>query len=109
MNSIQIENLWPGEEKLSRRIIDRYTSQLQTGEDLEPITVGRLGEKQFVRDGNHRVRALVEFANETKQPMPPLTFEDSSRPITSIAQTKFEEIFGRFGKGPKAFLKIPFA
>ena len=109
VNELKILELYPGDYSLSGPKIERFKAALEAGAALPPINVYNLSGIHSTRDGNHRVRAWIEFYLSRNQEIPPIPAEivtPTLRELPRSMRRQLEVIANYFGNGTEGFLRM---
>lgn len=109
MTTVAIEKLTPGETGLAGDRLAKYRETLAKGLPLDPIHVVVLAEQFVVRDGNTRVRAVLEHHAATGTHPPAMAFVFSTIPLVGESLKGLRKIAAFYGPGAAAFLRLPVA
>ncbi len=109
MKTIEISDLSPGEAALSVERIAAHKSTLVSGHSFPEIHVYRDADLWIVRDGNNRVRALIEHRQAISQPIGSIPYVESDPPPRPEAPQELRNVAHYYGTGSKAFLAMPAA
>lgn len=107
--TIAIERLTPGETGLAADRLAKYRLALARGDALDPIHIVMLGAQIVVRDGNTRVRAVLDHHAACGTSPPEIVFVDSTIPLVGESLRGLKKIAAFYGPGAAAFLRLPVA
>jgi len=100
-----LDDLHPGEVVVKDWILAELATAIRDSKLLAPINCVRLHDRLIVRDGNNRVRALVEFS----QNGPPVTMRGmiAGDPPTEVGARMLTAAARFYGSGAAAFTALP--
>lgn len=103
---ILIDELCPGEECVWRSQVDLKKEQLKQSKPLPPVSIVNIKGRKHVRDGAHRVLAIIEYSEENNL-IPKIEYECYDGRIHPEYPKVCERLFKDYGKGISAFKAIP--
>ena len=106
MNEVSISKLAPDEPVLMREKVASWLDRLTRGEQLPPIQVFEVNDYWVVRDGNHRVRAYVEYWLANGRPAQEIPCEITSKPTPDNLE-EIRQVSSYCGVGQRAFASLP--
>jgi len=109
MDSINVNELSPGEVALSTDRIAGYRAVLSQGGWIEPIHVYQDAGRWIVRDGNNRVRAYVEHCYAQGLPVGSVPCIIGAGPSHPDSRQELSLAASYYDVGPTAFLAMPVA
>lgn len=110
MALLQIAELWPGDYALDGPTLLKYRLYLVQGKALNSIQILVVAGRYLVSDGNHRVRAFIEFYQDRNQNIPTISadiYTPSQSEMPSGRRRPLERISHHYGQGLSAFLLMP--
>jgi len=115
-NLVPVAGLYPGDLVLAEEKVGIYIAELECVGHFNPIVIAEWSERRVVRDGNHRVRAFIEFNRKRGGEMPnipaitrPLV---TNTPVDRYLVQRWADFMDYYGSGAEAFLRMsigPFA
>jgi hypothetical protein len=108
---IPTSELWPTEGVVCEERVKELTESLDAGKELCPVEYLELGGRKLVRNGNHRVRAWIEYHRKKGVLTPDIPAIPSKRngppsdwqgPAIAEALGNGEKAFDLLNKVPRA-------
>jgi hypothetical protein len=113
---VPVSSLYPGDLVLSDEKVGFYVAELERIGRIKPIVIAALSERRVVRDGNHRMRAFIEFHRRQGGEIPDVPAVtkslDANTPVDRYLARRWADFIDYYGCGAEAFLHMnigPFA